>query len=138
VLVCLSALIGWPIAFLARRARFYGDTWPPRVARFVGAGFALLALLYVVGFFGIFGDMDPVYGVPKIFFGPTPAYTALIALTPVLLILGIGVIAFAVLAWAGIGNKGRAYWTLGARLHDTVLAGAVAVVFWLLVYWQVW
>jgi hypothetical protein len=138
MLLCLATLLGWPIAFVKRRGRLYGDRWLPRVARLVGAGFALLAVLYVIGFSGVFGDMDPAYGVPKIIFGPTPAFSALTALTPVLLILGSGVLVFAVLAWAGIGNiEHKAYWTLGARLHYTALVGAVVVVVWLLSYWRI-
>jgi len=138
VLLCLSALIGWFIAFVARRARLYGDTWLPRVARFVGAAYALCATAFAIGFSDIFGDMDPAYGVPKVFFGPTPAYTMLITVMWILLILSVGVLASAVLAWVGIGNRRKPYWTFGARLHYTALAGAVAAVFWLLSYWQVW
>jgi CubicO group peptidase (beta-lactamase class C family) len=138
VLLCLSALIGWPIAFAARRGRLTGSRWLPRVSRFVAAGFALLVVVFVIGFFGVFGDMDPAYGVPRIFFGPTPTFIALNALTPVLLVLGIGVLVLAVLAWIGIGNDGRqAYWTVGARVHYAALAGAAVVLFSLLSYWQI-
>jgi CubicO group peptidase (beta-lactamase class C family) len=139
MLLCLATLIGWPIAFVARRAKLYGDRWLPRIARFAAAGFSLVAIVSTIGFLGVFGDMDPAYGVPRILFGPTPAFVAVMNLALVLLVLGISVLVFAVLAWAGIGNDGRkAYWTLGARLHYTALAAVVAAIFWLMSYWRIW
>ena len=138
LLLSLSALIGWPVTFIKRRGKLYGETWLPRVARFVGAGFALLTLVFVIGFFAVFGDMDPAYGVPNIFFGPTATFTALFRMLPVVVILGIGVLVFAVLAWLGVGHGREGYWPLGARLHYTALAISVVVMFWLLSFWRIW
>ncbi len=137
LLLCLSALITWPIAFIRRRGKLYGETWPPRAARLCAGLFALLALIFVIGFFNVFGDMDPAYGVPQIFFGPTPALIGLTRLLPVVLLLGLGVIVFTVLAWPGIGNGRKAYWKLFGRLHYSAIAVAAGVLFWLLLYWKI-
>ncbi len=138
LLLALSVLIGWPIAFINRRGKLYGERWLPRIARFVGAGFALLTLVFIIGFFAVFGDLDPAYGVPNIFFGLTPTFLALNRLLPVVLILGVGVVIFAALAWIGVGNRGKPYWRLGGRVHYTALAIAAAAVLWLLSFWRLW
>lgn len=137
VLLCLSALLGWFIAFISRGGTLVGDRWWPRLARFWAAGFALLTIVFVLGFFAVFGNLNPAYGVPEIFFGPTPAFTVLMALLPILLILGAGVLVLTVLAWMGVGNGQKGYWTLGARLHYTAVALTTIALGWLLSFWQI-
>ena len=137
VLFCLTALLSWPIAFIARGVKLVGASRWPRVARFWAAGFALLTIIFVLGFFAVFGNLDPAYGVPEIFFGPTPTFTVLMTLLPILLILGAGVLVFTLLAWFGVGNRRRGYWTVGARLHYTTLAFSALAMVWLLSFWQI-
>jgi CubicO group peptidase (beta-lactamase class C family) len=130
LLLFLGALIGWLISFVSglirRRPRPVGS----RLARIAAALFMLVFIFYLVGFIGTVSNMDPAYGVPRLFFETPPGFQAILSLALVLGIIGIVVLPFVVLAWV------KRYWTAGGRVFYTLLAVWFWAALWGLHYWN--
>jgi len=125
--------IGWLVAGLRRRQR---QPAPASAARLLAAGFGLLLFAFVVVFVAILADSDPTYGVPRIFFGPTPMLSILLLLPWALTVAAAALLLTTGLAWLGVGNGWTPYWGLAGRLQYaglTLLAGGVIGVLW---YWN--
>jgi uncharacterized membrane protein YuzA (DUF378 family) len=63
-------------------------------------------------------------------FGVTPLLTTLFALALISAFLTVGVTVFALLAWW------RRFWSVGRRVHYTLVALAALAFAWELVYWN--
>jgi hypothetical protein len=128
----LAAVVGWPLkAVTAGRER----TLQPRLARlarWTAAAFGLLLLVLVIGLVTILGNIDPAYGVPMVFFGVAEGLDVLLLFPYVLALSGLGVVVFAVLAWA------QGWWTVRARLFYNLLALAVVGLLWQMAFWKLW
>jgi CubicO group peptidase (beta-lactamase class C family) len=125
--------VGWLAGGLRRRRR---QAVPALAARLLAAGFGLLLLAFVVVFVAVLADSDPAYGVPRIFFGPTPLLQLLLLLPWTLVVAGVAMLVTTGLAWLGVGNAGRPYWGRAGRLQYaglTLLAGGALWVLW---YWN--
>ncbi len=129
-LLCLGTVLGWGISFGRGLMKREARPWPARLARLTAGLFGLAYLAFLVLLGVAFGDVDPAYGVPRIFFG-APAWFGLVAGLPnVVGLLGVGVAGFTVLAWW------KGYWTLSGRVFYTGLALAGAAILWSLAYWN--
>lgn len=128
----LSALV-WAFGALRRR----GDRRSPlsvRVSRWLAVGFVLLLILFLGGLASIVGDIDPVYGVPRIFFG-APTNVDIVLLLPWgMAVLAGALLVATILIWRdGMRRGAIALWS---RIHHSLLAVlAVSVVGWL-AYWN--
>ena len=131
LLLIAGTLGGWLAAFLWRLFKGRKREVPREtlIARGMVVAFSFLTLIFLLGVFTIFSDIDPAYGVPNIIFGiVTPAMNLVFAIPWVLVVVALGLAVFTVLAWK------NSYWTVAGRLHYSVFtAGAVGLI-WVLSY----
>jgi CubicO group peptidase (beta-lactamase class C family) len=99
-------------------------------ARWVGIGFALLALIFLLETL-TGGEPHPVYLLPQAAMQPTPAFSLGDVLPWLLAALGAAALLFTILAWAG------RYWRLGGRIHYTIFTAAALLLVWILAYWNI-
>lgn len=130
LLLLLSAATGWAYASVGRLARREksGAAKAALLARLCAALFTLVLLMLLSGFMGIVNDIDPAFGVPRVFFQDTGALTGLFSLTYLNALAATGMLVFAFLAWL------KGFWTLGARIHYSVLTLSALGVIWLMFY----
>ena len=130
LLLFLGTLIGWLISFFSglirRRQRPLGS----RLARLAAGLFMFVFIIYLFGFIGVVANIDPAYGVPRLFFATPPGLKFIVSLAPVMAGLGVLVLPFLFLAWI---NR---YWTVGGRLFYTLLTVWFWVALWALHYWN--
>ena len=99
-------------------------------ARWVATVFGLLTIGLVSGI-AVTGEIDPVYGLPKVALGILPAWSPLVDLFPYGMALSaVGMIFFTVLVWR------KKYWQIFGRIHYTLLTLVALNVIWILVYWN--
>ncbi len=124
IIVFLSALLGWPIAYVVRRPR-PNHPGAAVVARWFAAVTILLFLgSLIVIFVELTGDTyEYAYGVPE-------RIVFLLRLQYLVTALIIGMVVFAVLAW------GKSWWSLSARIHYSVIAFAAVTLIPILIYWR--
>lgn len=131
LLIILGTLIGWTVASLSRflKRKEKGVFHPPaaHLARRVAVAFSLASLVFLVGMVIIFSDIDPAYGVPNIIFGIiTPGMYLVFAMPWLMILLVIGLVLFAVMAWK---NK---YWTKAGRIHYSLFTVSSLSLIWVL------
>ena len=132
-LVCLLTLVGWSIgsAVRAMRGRRTPQPRAAQVARWTAAVFAASVLVSLLGVVLIAGQVDPILGQPLAAFGVEPAWSPLLDIPEVLLIVtGIALTPLAVVTWY------RGFWSVLARLHYTLLAALALVLLATLTYWN--
>ncbi len=132
-LFSLSTLVGWGMGFGVRRIRRTSTRQPvaARLARWTAVVFTLSVLISLVGAASIAGGIDPIYGQPLAAFGIEPAWSPLLMVPSVLMIVaGLAVVPFAAVAWV------RGFWSVAARVHYTALAAVALVFLPVLYYWN--
>jgi CubicO group peptidase (beta-lactamase class C family) len=118
--ILLAAIFG---RFMRKKTdKVKQDPKPARFARLIGSLASLIHPLFIIGFLAI--QMKVVSGNLDFLF-----YTVL-TLPIILGFLALIITIFAVLAW-----KNR-YWSLGGRIHYTLLAAAALANSWFLYYWN--
>ncbi|MBI5934832.1 MAG: beta-lactamase family protein [Chloroflexi bacterium] len=128
LLFLLVTVLMWPLKFvinLLRRKLASGDAvpLPSRIARWVAWIFSAASLYFVVAFVGkMLGPMAN--------YADRNELAGLFQIPPLTAALAVGMIVFAVLAWA------RGYWTRSGRMYYTLLTiVALAFLGWLN-YWN--
>jgi hypothetical protein len=106
------------------------------VARWVATLFGLVLLAFLIGFFNVFSDTAPAYGVPWIFFGETPASRLLMWPPLVLLVLAALMVIFMLVSWVSSFTARRGEWGFGGPLHYTLLTVPAVAVLGVLWYWN--
>ena len=140
-LLCLLTLLGWSLAAAARgrRGRRGGGSArrPARHAglargvRWTAGVFSGSILTSLLGAAAIAGSVDPILGQPLAAFGVEPAWSPVLVVPEVLLIVtGLALTPFAALAWH------RRLWGVPARLHVTLLAASAWALLAALRYWN--
>jgi hypothetical protein len=118
--ILLAAIFG---RVLRRKAEnVEQDTGPARLARLTGNLTSLLHPIFIFGFLAI--QLKVVSGSFDLLF------YAVLTLPYILVGLSLTITACAIIAW----NKG--YWSLGGRIHYTLLAAAALANSWFLYYWN--
>ena len=132
LLVLLGSTTGWVAAFVLRLFRRQ-KTQSPRAAiaaRWVATLYTLLAFVFLVGMASVVGQIDPAFGVPRIFFEDPPGIDVLMALPLVMALAGTAVVFFALFAWW------KGLWHRGARIHYTLFAAATLALLWFMYFWN--
>jgi CubicO group peptidase (beta-lactamase class C family) len=130
ILLFVFSMAGWLVVHLALRHLAPPSRPPARLARWLAVLFGLLLLLFVVGLLAVVGDIDPAYGVPRIFFG-APSLLSVVMVVPVLMALT----AAAMVVAGGFAWRER-YWSLFGRVHYTLLGFMALLIIWLFWYWN--
>ncbi len=158
VLVFLSALLLWPLGFV-RKALLRGARSPksgrkadregaqthpsekqgkpplsrwgllPRLARWLAGVLCALDVLLVIGLL-LFLFEQLAGSPPDYYSGVPPLLTTLFALALVSAGLSVVVVVFASLSWWG------RFWSVGRRVHYSLVALAALALTWQLVYWN--
>ncbi len=134
VLFIISA-VGWIVAWFVNRRQREARPLPAIAARWWAVAFGVLTLTFLVAL-GAVMTPHPAYGVPEAFFGITPALNRIMLLPFAIVTLAAGLVAFTVVAWLGVGNAGKPYWSFLGRLHYTLLALLSLSVVWEMFYWR--
>lgn len=132
LLVLLGSTTGWIAAFVLRLFRRQ-KTQSPRAAiaaRWVASIYTLLAFVFLVGMASVVGQIDPAFGVPRIFFEDPPGIDVLMALPLLMAFAGTAVVIFAVFAWW------KGLWHRGARIHYTFVGAAALAFLWFMYFWN--
>lgn len=133
VLMFAGSLVVWMFRGVVSRGR--RQTSAPvgaKAARGAASLFGAIVLLFLGGVLIATDDIDPALGVPTSFFGIEPTWaSALAAAPPLLLVLAGLMVIFTVVAWVW------RFWSVGARVHYTVLTMAAAVLLAVLKHWHV-
>lgn len=132
LLLLLGSTIGW-VAGFGRRLLRKQKTHSPGVAiaaRWTGIVYTLLALAFLVGLGSIVGQVDPAFGVPRIFFEDPPGMEILMILPLLMAITGVAVLLFAVLAWM------KGFWRLGVCIHYTLFTASSLALLWVMYFWN--
>jgi CubicO group peptidase (beta-lactamase class C family) len=155
VLLFLSALLLWPLGFVLRAARRRARSRKvgrgvdregvqtaapapqgeqtskrmagglrPWLARWLAGVLCTLNVLFLLGLGLILSNPADLA------FGVTPLLTTLFILALVSAILSVGVVILAFLAW------GERFWSVGGRVHYTLVVMATLAFTWELVYWN--
>ncbi len=130
LLLLLSAALGWAYASIGRliRREKSGASKAALLARLCAVFCALVLFILLSGLMGIVSDIDPAFGVPRLIFQDAGAMAGLLSLTYLAALATTGMLIFAVLAWL------KRFWTLGARIHYSLLTLSALGVIWILYY----
>ncbi len=132
-LVCLLTLVGWSLASALRAIQRHRSPQPAvaNVARWTAAVFAGSVVVSLLGVVAIAGSVDPIFGQPLAAFGVEPAWSAVLVVPEMLLIVtGLALTPLAAVVWV------RRLWSVLARLHFTLLAALALVLMAALWYWN--
>ena len=132
VLLFIGSLISWSVTWIIRKIKHKKAQHSKGAitARWVATAFGLLTIGFVFGI-AITGEIDPVYGLPKVALGILPAWSPLVDLFPyVMALLAVAMIFFTVLVWR------KRYWKILGRIHYTLLTFLALNLIWILVYWN--
>ncbi len=136
-LFVIGSLLYWVIKAAMQKIRHKKREQPlvvskvAKVAKGVAIAYGLLTLAFVLETI-VASEPDPVYGLPAMAYGETPAWIALLNLVPlVMAIVGMAVVIFAVFAWV------KGYWRTPGRIHYTLFAIATMVLLWFFSFWNV-
>lgn len=124
----LGSALAWGIGILRNRGK--GNPRPGllRLSRGLAVGFVLSFLLFLVGFGGVLGDIDPAFGVPRIFLGAASGVDTVLRIPWLAAGMAGGLLISAGLLW-----RSREI-SLTGKLHQSLLAVlALSVVLW---FWQ--
>ena len=132
ILLILSTLLGWTISFLLHRFRKEGreNSLGPKAARLVVIVFALITIFFFTGLINIFTNINPAYGVPNIFFNiyNEVFFNLLLTLPYLMAVLTVVMLVFTVLTWW------KKFWTVGRRLHYSLVTVMALGLMWVMIY----
>lgn len=118
-----------------------GPRWLVLLVRSSALAFGLLLAAYILSFISILGNLHPAYGVPMIMFGTPPGET-LLWMLPWFSAISAGVMTVGlVFMWIPhrqIARDPAVRWSIGRRLHYTVLTGIALAIMAVLAYWNLW
>jgi CubicO group peptidase (beta-lactamase class C family) len=130
LLLIMTAVAGWIYAAIGRLLRKEKGHEPKTAlaARLIAIAYGILLIVFLLGLAGAIGDIDPAYGVPRIFFEGSEALDFLLAI-PYLFALAVAfMLAFAIMAWF---NR---FWTAGGRIHYTLITLSCLGFVWVMFY----
>ena len=130
LLLFIVTMVGWFVAFLQNRQTRQPQPVIGRLARLAATLFGLLFLVFVLGFLSVFLDIDPAYGVPRIFFAEPPLFSLLMVLPVLILVVGLAMPVLAVATWR------QRVWSRNGRILYTVLTVFALALLWVMVYWN--
>lgn len=130
ILLFLGTLIGWSVAFFTGLRKREPRPLPARLARWIAALFGLVLVVFLLGLLGMFGDTNPAFGVPNIFFETQASMRVLMMFPGVMALLGLAMLVFTALSWI------RSYFGVGGRIHYALLTLSAMSMLWAMTYWN--
>jgi CubicO group peptidase (beta-lactamase class C family) len=127
ILLFVASAVGWLIGWLRNRAT--ERPLPLRLSRWTAVAFLLGLLFFLIAFANVVGDIDPAFGVPRLFFGEAGRLTLVLTLPWLAAAMAVGLAVSAVLVWR---ETAVALW---GKLHLTLLSLLALALVWWLAYW---
>jgi len=130
LVLILTAIAGWVYAAVGRLFRKDKSDAPKAalVARLAAIAYGILIILLLSRLVGVVSDIDPAYGVPRIFMEDSEALSTLLLIPYLVAFTASAMLAFAILAWF---NK---FWTVGGRIHYTLITLSCLGFIWVMLY----
>ncbi len=129
-LLFLITLISWSFALIRGIKQKDKLKIPAVVGRFMAVLFGVGLLVFLVGFAGIFSNINPAYGVPSIYFDNLTSLNGMLQIPKVLAVLSVVMLIFSVFAWV------FKYWSKKSRIYYHLLTLSALAVVWALMYWN--
>ncbi len=133
VLMFLSALLLWPLGFVRRALKgkppLSRPCLLPHLSRWLAGVLCVLNVLLVIGLL-LFLFEQLTANQPDYYSGVPPLLTAVFILALISAVLTVGVVVFAILVWWG------RFWSVGRRVHYSLVALAALALTWQLDYWN--
>lgn len=126
----LGAMIGWLGAFIKAWRKGEPQPLTGRLARLAATFFGLCFVLFVLGFLGLFLDIDPALEMPNLFFSTPPLFNTLLLLPILMLIAAPMMLVLMVLIWR------KDVWQVRGRVHYTLLTLVALALVWVMIYWN--
>ncbi len=130
LLLFIVMTIRWLIGFFRNRKKPQKQSLTLRLFRFFTSLFGLILLVFLIGLALVFGDVNPAYGVPNIYFGIPAGFNILLSLPIALFIVGVIMSGLVSLAW--FKKDGL----VSVRLGYTLLTLVSLSVLWALIFWK--
>ncbi len=128
--ILIFALFGWLGFFFRVLFKRESHPWLSHLARMSGIAFILLFTGFLMEFILLASDMIPVYETPKFIFELPSNLPLVMAIPPIMAVMGILLLVFTPLAWM------KRFWTLRGRLDYTLVTLSAWTVIWELAYWN--
>ena len=129
-LLFLITMIFWVVSFFRGMKKRVKTSLPERASRLTAGLFGLTFIIFLLGFVLTFTDINPAFGVPDVYFGNSAALESLLTLPVLMLIFGLIMLVFSVLAWI------KKYWTPVTRIYYNLITLVAAAVLWALAFWN--
>jgi CubicO group peptidase (beta-lactamase class C family) len=132
LLLVISAAVGWIYASVGRLRRRESGRAPKGAlaARLTIIIYGLLLLILFAGIISLVSDIDPAFNVPRSFFAADEAFKSLLFIPYLITLSAIAIVVFTIVSWS------KSYWTLGARIHYTLIALSSSGMIWLMTYYN--
>ena len=130
LLILVMALFGWIGFFLKQIFKHEAHPVLSHAARISGIVFALLYIAFLTGFIAVISDLVPVYQLPKFIFDLPSALPMVLAIPPIMAVMGIILLVFTPLTWI------KRFWNIKGRLQYTFVTLSAWVVLFELIYWN--
>jgi CubicO group peptidase (beta-lactamase class C family) len=118
LLLVVSAAVGWIYASVGRLRRRESGRAPKGAlaARLTAIIYGLLLFILFAGIISLVSDIDPAFNVPRAFFAGDEAFKSLLFIPYLITLSAAAIVLFTVVSWL------KSFWTLGARIHYTLIA----------------
>lgn len=127
LLFILSAL-GWLAGWLRNRSE--KGPLSLRLGRWTAVTFVLSFLLFLLSFARLVGDLDPAFGVPRLFFGEASGVELVLLLPWLVAATAVGLVGSVILVWRETAVS------LLRKGHLTLLTVLALALVWWLAYWN--
>ena len=131
-LLLFTAATGWIYASLGRLRRRESVRAPKGAlaARLAVVLCGLFLFLLFAGIIGIVSDIDPAFNVPRAFFVGDEAFKTILVIPYLIALTSAAIVVFTIIAWL------KKYWTLGARIHYSLIALSCIGIVWVMFYYN--
>lgn len=132
LILLITAALGWIYASLGRLHRRENGLEPKSAlaARLTVILDGLLLFILFTGIIGIVSDIDPAFNVPRAFFAGDEAFKSLLVIPYLITLSTAAIVVFAIVSWL------KKYWTVGARIHYTLIAISCIGIIWVMFYYN--
>jgi hypothetical protein len=130
LILFLVMMIRWIIGFFRSRKNTQKQPLSLRLFRFFASLFGLILLVFLTALALIFGDINPAYGVPNIYFGTPAGFDILLSLPIVMFIASVMMIGTMILFW--VKKNGQ----VSVRVGYSLLTLVSLSILWALIFWN--